>query len=275
MAELFLEGDKSGKKKLNLKLTIGAALVLLTFSLALIGFFYTPYEPNSMDSSLRSAAPSLSHLFGTDNFGRDIFSRVMKGSGTSVLIAASVVFIGTFFGIVVGTVSGYYGGLLDEILMRFNDIVASFPGVLIALVLVAVIGPGEKNVIIALGIVFIPSFVRMVRADVVGIKSEPYIMAARLMGTSDFKIMLMHIVPNIRTTILTSVFIGFQNAILSEAALSFLGLGVVRPDPSLGLMLSDAQGYLFNAPWYAIAPGLIIVVMTLGFGLISNVLEGE
>lgn len=271
LAELLLKGFRKNKKSILFK--IGAVILTLLVLLALIGLFYTPYSTSEMSYDLKCKAPSWQHIFGTDNFGRDVFSRVMKGISTTILIACSVVLTGTVMGTIIGMVSGYYGGIADELIMRFNDALASFPGILIALLLISLTGAGKKNLIISLGIVFIPSYVRMVRADVITVKNLEYIKAARLVGTSDFNIMFRHILPNIQTTIITSILVGFQNAILSEASMSYLGLGVTPPDPSLGRMLFEAQTFIFNAPWYVIAPGITIFLLTLSVGFVAQGFE--
>lgn len=257
-------------KKLNYNLIIGMALISVTLVMAVVGLFYTPYPPNEMNAEIRNQAPSLLHLFGTDQFGRDIFSRVLQGASISFLIATAVVLSGAFIGTVVGAWAAYYGGILDAVLMRLNDVLTAFPSVLLAICLVAVIGPGTANLILALGIVFIPSFTRVVRSEVLVQKELDYVKNAKLMGAGDFRILVFHILPNIRPVLITSLLVGFQNAVLSEAGMSYLGLGVTQPDPSLGRMLSEAQGYLWFAPWYALAPGLTILALTLGLGLVST-----
>lgn len=262
--------DKNKKvKKLNYNLIIGNALVLTVLLMALVGLVYTPYPPNKMDVEIKNQAPSLLHLFGTDQFGRDIFSRVLEGASTSFFIAVLVVLAGAGIGTILGAVTAYWGGWFDAILMRLNDVLAAFPSVLLAMCLVAVIGTGTWNLVVALGIVFIPSFTRMVRSEVLVQKELDYVKNAKLMGASDFRILLFHILPNIRPVLMTSLLVGFQNAVLSEAGMSYLGLGVTQPDPSLGRMLSEAQSYLWSAPWYALAPGLTILALTLGLGLVS------
>ncbi len=257
-----------GKKNYNF--IIGSVLVLLVVLMALTGLFYTPYPPNEMNAELKKQAPSLLHLFGTDPFGRDIFSRVLEGASTSFLIAAFVVAAGTAIGTVLGMLTAYYGGVTDAVIMRCNDILAAFPNVLLAICLVAVIGPGKWNLMLALGIVYIPSYTRIVRSEVLVQKELDYVKNAKLAGAGDFRILFYHILPNIRPVLLTSILVGFQNAVLSEAGMSYLGLGVTQPDPSLGRMLSEAQGYLWSAPWYALAPGLTILALTLGLGLMST-----
>ncbi|HEX3022533.1 MAG TPA: ABC transporter permease [Lachnospiraceae bacterium] len=257
-------------KRRNLNLTIGSILIGIVLVFVTVSLFYTPYDPNEMNGTVKNAAPSLAHLFGTDNFGRDILSRVMEGSRTTFLVAIVTVLIGTVFGTLLGAFTGYYGGILDTILMRVNDGITSFPSILLALIMISVFGSGKYNIILALGIVFIPSFARVVRSEYMVQKELDYVKMAKLMGASDFRIIFIHILPNIRTILLSSITIGFNNAVLAEAGMSYLGLGVQPPDASLGRMLSEAQTYLFSAPWYAIAPGMMIVVTVLGFSLVNE-----
>lgn len=261
---------KDGKWKVNR--VVGAVLVLLAALISLVGCFYTPYDPNAMDAGLKNAAPSLAHWFGTDNFGRDVFSRVMKGSGTTFAVGLAVVSIGAAGGCLMGAFTGYFGGKADLILMRFNDAVAAIPSILLALVFVGVFGSGTVQLVAALGILFIPSFARVVRSGFVVQKELDYVKNARLMGAGHLRIMFVHILPNIKSSLFSALAIGFNNAVLSEAAMSYLSLGVQPPDASLGRMLSEAQPYLFRAPWNAVAPGLMILFSVLGVGLLS--LEG-
>lgn len=254
----------------KIQFTIGISLVSFVLIICVVGLFYTPFDPNEMNGLIKNQAPSMTHLFGTDNFGRDILSRVMSGAGTTFIVAVSTVMIGSVVGTVVGAITGYYGGIIDEILMRMNDLVTSFPSVLLALVVVSVIAPGKYNVIIALGIIFIPSFARIVRSEFITLKERDFVKNARLMGASDFRIMFYHILPNTKSVLLSAITIGLNNAVLAEAGMSYLQLGVQPPDPSLGRMLSEAQTYLFTAPWYAIAPGVMIVITVLGFSLLND-----
>lgn len=236
----------------------------------LAGFFVTPYDPEAMDASSKLAGISLKHIMGCDNFGRDIFSRVLKGSGTTLMIAVATVFIGTLTGTVIGALCGYFGGIFDEIVMRINDAIFAFPSVLLALVFISMLGAGKINVMIALGVAFIPSFARIVRSEFIRQKNMDYVKSARLMGATHTRIIFVHILPNTLTVLLSSVMIGFNNAVLAEAGMSFLGIGVQPPDASLGRMLSESQAYLFSAPGYAVFPGLVIILMVLGFSLLAD-----
>lgn len=263
------------RKKKNYNLIVGGTITGMTLLFVLIGMFYTPYDPNVMDASAKFAGISAKHLMGCDNFGRDILSRVMKGAGTTLGVAAGTVLIGTFFGVIVGAVTGYFGGILDEILMRINDAVFAFPSILLALVFISLLGSGTYQVVIALGIAFIPSFARIVRSEFIKYKNMDYIKNARLQGAGHLRIMFVHILPNTFTVLLPAIMIGFNNAVLAEAGMSFLGIGVQPPQASLGRMLSEAQSYLMRAPFYAIFPGVIIVLMVLGFSLLGDALKRE
>lgn len=257
-------------KKKNLNLIVGLFLAGLVVLLVLVGVFWTPYDPLKMSLALKLKPPSLTHLFGTDNYGRDIFSRVMSGTGTTYFVALCTVIIGVFFGTVIGLISGYIGGWFDEIVMRFNDMLTAFPSILLALILVSLIGPGKFNIILALGFLYIPSFARIVRSEMIRLKERGFVKSAKLIGASKFNIIFRHILPNAMPSILTATAVGFNNAVLAEAGMSYLGLGVQPPEASLGRMLLEAQSFLFNAPWYAIFPGLMIVIIILGFSLISE-----
>lgn len=261
---------KQGGKKGNPYLWIGLFMTGTAVLLAVVGMFWTPYGTTEMSAAERFAPPSWNHLFGTDNFGRDIFSRVMKGAGTTIFISSLVVLFSGLLGIVIGAITGYVGGFVDEIIMRITDAVNGFPSILLALVMVSIMGSGRQNLILSLGIVFTPSFVRIVRSEFIRLRDADYIRRARLMGVGRMRILFVHILPNIFSTFWVSVMIGFNNGILAESGMSYLGIGVLPPDASLGNMLSDAQGYLMKAPWYALAPGLVIVWIVLGFSLLSE-----
>jgi peptide/nickel transport system permease protein len=223
--------------------------------------------------SAKFLPPSFAHLLGTDNFGRDIFSRVLAGAGTTFLIALCVVVIGCLAGILIGGLCGYYGGLPDLVLTRICDSITAFPAFLLALVIVTVAGSGTYNIILALGILFIPSFARIVRGEFARCRELNYCKSAKLMGAGDFRLMFRHILPNTFPVLLSAVVIGFNNAVLSEASMSFLGIGVQPPQASLGSMLSDSQTYLKSAPWYALGTGGAIVLLILGFSLLGEGLQ--
>ena len=258
------------QKRRSIYLTAGVVITAVFAVLIFIGFIHTPYSPNAMNASEKFMAPSPSHIMGTDNFGRDIFSRVLKGISMTGLVAVSTVAIGGGIGTVIGAVTGYYGGIVDEVIMRINDALNGFPSILLALVIVSIAGPGKYNVIMALGILFIPSFARIVRSEYISLKERDFVKSARLMGAGNLRIIFRHIFPNVLPTLFVTITIGFNNAVLAEAGLSYLGIGIQPPDASLGSMLSDAQSFLFTAPWYAVMPGMTIVLFVLGFSLLAE-----
>lgn len=258
------------KKKMSFNCILGIILLAITLVPAFIGLFWTPYNPEGMDAASKLAHVSIKHIYGCDNFGRDVFSRIMSGSGITLLIAIGTVAFGSIIGTVIGAFTGYFGGVVDEAIMRINDVALAFPSILLALVIITLLGSGKYQVMLALGIAFIPSYARIVRGEYIRIKNLDYVKSAKLAGAGDMRIMFVHILPNIKTVLLSSIMIGFNNAILAEAGLSFLGIGVQPPDASLGRMLSEAQAYLFTNPGYAMFPGITIVMIILGFSLLSK-----
>lgn len=258
------------RKNRNYNLFFGCIITAVMVAVIMVGFFYTPYDPNAIDGLNKMSPPAFAHPLGTDNLGRDIFSRVLDGAGTTLFIAVGIVAIGVVGGIIVGGLTGYFGGWIDELLMRINDALTAFPSFLLALVIISVIGTGTYNVIIALGILFIPSFARMVRSEFVRCKNLDYVQSARLMGASHIRIMIIHILPNILPVLMSTTAIGFNNAVLAEAGMSYLGLGVQPPNASLGRMLSESQAYFLSSPWYALSIGTTIVLLILGFSLIGD-----
>lgn len=250
-------------------------LIVSSFMVIFIigGLILSPYDPDAMNAADKFADPSLSHLLGCDNFGRDLFARLTTGGATTLMVALFTVMIGVGFGIIIGALTGYYGGAVDEVLMRFNDAVLAFPSILLALVFISVFGSGTWKVVISLGIVFVPSFARIVRGEFMRCKNLDYVRSARLMGAGDLRIMFVHILPNTIPVVLSSTVIGFNNAVLAEASMSFLGIGVQPPQSSLGRMLSDAQAFLFSEPSYAIFTGVTIALIVLGFSLLGDGLK--
>ena len=261
-------------KKRNPYLTVGLVMTGILTALIVLGFFWTPYDPNAMAAGPKLTEPSLTHLMGTDSFGRDIFSRVLKGAGTTYGIALCTVAVGAVCGTVLGAVTGYFGGIADDVLMRLGDVLTAFPSILLALVVISLLGPGKTgNVIIALGLVFIPSFARIVRSEFIRLKQQDFVWSARIMGAGPLRIMFVHILPNSFVSMLTAAAIGFNNAVLAEASMSFLGIGVKPPEVSLGYMMSESQSYMVRAPWYMLTCGSVIVLLILGVSLIGEGLQ--
>lgn len=256
--------------KLNIKLIISIILLALVSTPVVLSIFWQPWDPNFMNYEEILSAPSASHIFGTDNYGRDIYARITDGALLTFGIAFLTVTIGAVVGTIIGAVTGYFGGRIDELLMRINDALASFPSVLLALVVVSVLDLGTLNVCIALGIVFIPSFARVMRAEFMAGKERDHVLNARLMGASVPRILFFHIFPGTLPVFIPTVMLGFNNAILAEAGLGFLGLGVQPPDPSLGRMLSESKTYLISAPWYAFFSCLFMVVSILAITMLAE-----
>ncbi len=251
-------------------LTIGGILTACMLAFTAAGLFWTPYSPTAMSAPDRNAGPSAAHPFGCDQLGRDILSRTLEGAGSTLTIALAVLAVGFVFGLLIGALCGYYGGAADALVMRLCDAIAAFPSVLLALVVLAVIGPGKYNVIGALGVLFIPSFARLVRGEFLKYRDRDFVRSARLMGVSDLRIIFVHILPNTWPTLLSGLTIGFNNAVLGEASMSYLGIGVNPTEPSLGYMLKEAQGFLFTTPWYTAFPAAIVILLILGVGLIGE-----
>ena len=231
-------------------LTIGTGLTACMLAFTALGLFWTPYSPTAVSAADRDAPPCAAHLFGCDSLGRDVFSRTLEGAGSTLAIALAVLALGAVCGLAVGALCGYYGGPADALVMRLCDAVAAFPSVLLALVVLALTGPGKYNVIGALGVLFIPSFARLVRGEL--------------------RIIFVHILPNTWPTLLSGLTIGFNNAVLAEASMSYLGIGVSPTEPSLGYMLKDAQGSLFTLPWCTAFPAAVVILLILGVSLVGE-----
>ena len=263
------------KRKHSFNFLCGCVLLLLTVLLIAGGLFLSPYNPDEMDSAAKNLGPSLRHLFGTDHYGRDVYTRVAHGSLTTMLIGALTVLIGGIFGTLIGALAGYIGGVFDAVVMRINDCLLAFPSILLALMFVGIFGPSEKNVVIALGILFVPSIARVVRSDVRTQLQSDYVVNAKLLGASNARILFIHILPNLRATLLVTMAVGFNNAVLAESGMSYLGLGVQPPKASLGRMLSEGQSYIRSAAWTVIFPGLLLVLAVLGVALLSDAYSGN
>ncbi len=249
---------------------------ILTFLLLIMGvsFFYLPHSVTEINTSLRLSSPSSAYLLGTDNFGRDILSRLMKGSQTAFLVGLISVSIGSCIGVFLGAVSGYFGGRIDEVIMRIIDAMMAFPGILFALMFISVFGVGIENTMVAIGIMSIPTFARITRSGFLREKELEYVRAARVRGASNLRIIYHHILPNVLSPVIVAATMSFSNAILAEAALSYLGLGVQAPNPSWGRMLSESQVYFMTAPWYTLAPGIMISLTVLALNTLGDFLRG-
>ncbi len=265
-----MKNSKLKKLLKNPYVFIGGIIMGLILLMIIVGFFWMPYEPTKMSASEKLQGISLRHIMGTDNMGRDVFSRVMYGSRVTLMIAIGTIIIGAGVGTIIGSITGYYGGMIDEVTMRVIDALFAFPSILLALVIVSVFGVGWPQLVISLGIAFVPSFARIVRGEVLRCKNMDYIENARLQGVSDFRMIFLHILPNIKGVLASSILIGFNNAVLAEAGLSYLGVGSQPPYASLGRMLSDAQQYMFTRPSYVLCPGIVIVLMVLGFAFLGE-----
>lgn len=250
--------------------TIGLALVLFFIVVAIFAPLIAPYSPIEQNSKSRLQPPGGAHIFGTDEFGRDVLSRLMNGATNSLQVALIAVAVSGIVGTLLGLVSGYWGGLLDNLIMRLMDLIFAFPAMLLALAISAALGPGLGNTILAISIVYLPIFARVARGSVMTIKQLEYIDATRCLGGSDQRILFRHVLPNSLTPTIVQVSLALSWAMLTEAALSFLGLGTVPPMPSWGAMLNDARRLMELAPWLAIAPGTAIMLGVLGFNLLGD-----
>lgn len=248
----------------------GGSIVLLLALAALFGSVIAPYDPNLMDFGATFAPPSWAHLMGTDEFGRDLFSRILHGAAVSVKVAFIAVGISAVSGVTLGLLAGYSGGWLDEVLMRVMDIFFALPAVLLAIVVMAILGRGVENAMIAIAIVYAPIFARVTRGAVIGVRDREFVNAARALGQGRLRIMFAHVLPNALGPIIVQTSLSLAFAILAEAALSFFGLGTQPPDPSWGRMLAEGRGYLRQSAWMGIFPGLAIMVSVLGFNLLGD-----
>ncbi|GHV66485.1 diguanylate cyclase [Spirochaetia bacterium] len=249
----------------NGELKFGAALSIIIAGMSLVGAFWTPRDYNRMESAARFTPPGAAHLLGTDNFGRDVFSRIMAGGKYTLITALCTVAGAALIGSALGLAAGYGGKVWDEITMRIMDALNSFPGILLALVMVALMDNGQFTLFTALLILFIPSFTRIMRSGALQYKHRDFILAERLLGAGSLRIIFIHILPNLFPSLLSASVLGLSNAILAEAAMSYLGLGIQPPAPSWGRMLSESQNFLFNAPWCALAPGIFIMLTVIAF----------
>ncbi|MCZ8511520.1 ABC transporter permease [Paenibacillus filicis] len=250
---------------------LGLIICLLLLLAALLAPVIAPFDPiKDNDYMNASSQPSGLHFLGTDDYGRDIFSRVVYGARITVITALFSVAIAATIGTVLGVISGYFGKTVDSVIMRTMDALMSFPTIILAIGVMALLGPGLSNVILAVGITYIPRFARLVRGMVLSLKESEYVQAIRVLGGSDTRIMFSHILPNCISVLIVQSTVYFAYAILAETSLSFIGLGAPPPEPSWGNMLYDSRTHMTDAPWMSIFPGLAIAVTILGINLLGD-----
>jgi len=246
------------------------ALIILVILVSAMAPWIAPYRQDDMDVSAMLTPPGPRHLLGTDNFGRDVLSRIIYGARISVLVGVLSTLGATVLGVAWGTVAGYFGGWIDELSSRFLDIMFAFPYIVLAMALVALIGPGTTNVVLVIAIIRVPMFARLTRGSLLSIKQNDYVVAARALGNRDHRIMVRHLLPNLVGPVLVLSTLTMATAINTEAALSFLGLGVTPPQSSWGTVLADGRNYIWQAPWISTFAGVAISLTVLGFNLLGD-----
>ncbi|SMO83822.1 ABC transporter permease [Melghirimyces algeriensis] len=249
---------------------IGGGIILFLILIAFIAPLLLPFGYNQIDADARLQPPSAEHWFGTDDFGRDIFARVVYGARISLWVGFFAITGSIVIGSVLGLIAGYYGGWRDTLISRSFDILLAFPAILLAIAIVAMLGPSLENAMYAIAIINIPTFGRLMRSRVLAVKQEDFVLAAQAIGMKDTRILFHHILPNSWTPIMVQGTLGFATAVLEAAALGFIGMGAQPPDPEWGKMLSDSRGFFQSAPWTMIFPGLAIMLTVLGFNLLGD-----
>ena len=251
----------------------GLAVVALFVFLAVCGRLVTPYDPNVGELASTMAAPSARHLFGTDELGRDTLSRVIDGSRIAVVVAFLSVAMALVLGVLIGVVAGYFGGWVDTVLNRSQDVLFAFPTLLLAIIIVAVLGPGLLNAVLAIAIVYTPRFARLARASALGVKTSEYLDAARLAGVGTAAILVRHMLPNVLPSVIVLAALSMSTAQLAYASLSFLGLGVSPPQADWGSMLSKARDFITFAPWLVVWPVAALVLLLLAFNVLGDAIR--
>jgi peptide/nickel transport system permease protein len=249
---------------------VGLAIVLVALFAAALGPVLTPYDPAAQNLSRRLERPSVSHPFGLDELGRDILSRLLAGARISLLVGMAVVSVSSLVGMLLGSIAGYFGGLADDLISRVVDVLMAFPGILLAIALVAVLGPSLTNVVIALSVIGWVGYARLVRSQALRARELDFVQAARALGAGAPRIVLRHVLPTALPAVVVQATLGMAGAIIAEAALSFLGLGVQPPTPSWGTMLDAGRSHLFDAPHLTLFPGLAIATLVLGFNFLGD-----
>jgi len=257
----------------NFAFTSGLILTVALLLVALAAPLLSPFDPDAQDTARRLEPPSKQHLLGLDDLGRDVLSRIIWGARVSLRVGFSVVILASLVGISLGAISGYFGGILDTLIMRLTDILLAFPGILLAIALVAVLGPNLNNVVLALATIGWVGYARLVRGQVLKVREMEYVTAAKALGARSPRVIIRHVLPNVINPVIVMATLGLAGAILSEAALSFLGLGVQPPTPSWGSDLRDAAAYVRQAWWTATFPGIAIMVVVLGLNLVGDALR--
>ena len=253
-----------------LLLIIGGLIVLFFILVAIFAPFIATHDPELINTDAIFMTPSSDYLFGTDELGRDVFSRVVYGTRISIFVGFIAVGISTIIGIILGMLAGFYGGFTDSIVMRFTDIMLSFPTFFLILAVIAFLNPSIVNVMVVLGVTGWMGVARLVRAEVMSVKNREFIVASKIQGLSQFKIMFKHILPNVLSPVFVTATLGIAGAILTESSLSFLGLGVQPPTPSWGNILTDGQNNITTAWWLSLFPGIAIVITALGYNLLGE-----
>lgn len=248
----------------------GLSLLFLLIAIAVLAPYLAPYDPNAIDISQRLEWPSQDHLLGTDKFGRDILSRIIFGARLSLLMPTIIVAISLTIGTTVGLLSGFKGGIVDSLLMRVVDIKSSFPGLLLTLAIIGMLGPGLFNAVIAMSISGWTGYARIIRGMTLSLREKEFVQAAKMLGSSDSYVLLKHILPNVVSPVLLLATLNMSGAILSLAGLGFLGLGAQPPTAEWGSMLSDSQGLIFSAPYLVFIPGIAIMITVLAFNLLGD-----
>ncbi len=271
---LFYEFWRQFKK--NKGALFGMSLIVAFVILAIFAPFFAPHNPSQLFADYLRLPPSwleagnTLYPLGTDDVGRDVMSRLIHGARISMSIGLSVVFLAMTVGTVLGLFAGYYGGWIDKVVMRITDIIMALPSILLAIVVVSVLGPGLRNAVIAVAIVAIPSFTRIVRASVLAEKEKEYVQASRSLGATSLRTMFKEVLPNCMAPLIVQATLGFSDGILNAAALGFLGLGAQPPTPEWGIMLADSRAFIESSPWMVTLPGLCILVVVLGFNLFGD-----
>ena len=253
------------------KLAVTGAIIILSFMIiAIIAPYITPYDPVELDLENRLTSPDRNHLMGTDNLGRDVLSRIICGARVSLGMATVVVVIVMLLGLAMGTTAGYFGGVIDGIIMRLVDVLLAFPNIILALVIAGILGPSLINVMIALAVVWWVGYARLIRGSVLSVKEKEFVEAARAMGCTDSYIAIRHILPNVLSPVIVLATLDMGHIILSIAALSFLGLGAQPPIPEWGTMLNEGRPFMETAPHLMIFPGLMIMITVLAFNFLGD-----